>query len=133
MEGEFTRRHCFCWFSVRELLDGAQLHHLHLDLAECKSTGDLSEGQRHTQAALVAALRYLKCRISCQNIVNGIDYRNVNPTLMLQLRASIAAVLRQCTTGEIIVFAGAHLWSLYVGAMYEMEQQVGKTILSIPL
>lgn len=108
---------------TKGLLDCAQLNHLYLDLAD-EDQGRVigaSVGQRHTQAALAAAVQFVKRRVGSEAMINGKDYRDANGTIIRRLRFSLLKAFKTCTLTELFELAEAHLWLLFVGTEYEVK------------
>ena len=95
-----------------ELIDDGGLH-----------TVNMTVGQRYTQACLVLACMFVIRSIGHTAMVMGKDIRDRSPVIMLHLSRCWSRVLC-CTAVEKLRYREAHLWILYMGALYEKRREL---------
>jgi hypothetical protein len=117
----------FAWTVSHSLIDvGLFVNHF-LDLSQLITSKDpvtelRSLGDLYTEASLNLAALCITRYVGHVAVVNGVDIRDVTPTIMLHLQSSMANALEKCTADELFYYENAHLWILFVGALAQQRK-----------
>lgn len=116
---------------TRSHVDFARMVSLYLDVRDGAAPlyGQLSPGQRYTQAALILNTLFIVRCWGTAAIINGTDIKDASPELMAQLGICVERMLQDCTFQERIQYQDAHLWILYGCALWERRQQQVRDLL----
>jgi hypothetical protein len=102
------------------LVDLGRLVNLYQDLISDHGaySAGMSLGRRYTQACLVLAAMFVIRSIGHSAMVMGKDIRDRSRVIMVHLRRCLPQAFCY-TASEGLRYAEAHVWSAYVGALYE--------------
>jgi hypothetical protein len=115
----------YAYSASRSLVDLGRLVNLYLDLVDHRSqyTKNMTIGRRFTQACLVLASMFAIRSICHSAVVMGVDIRDKSPIIMAHLRESFS-LASCCMAAEKSHYREAHIWILYIGALYERRLQL---------
>lgn len=114
--------HFYIYTASRNMVSYGRLLNLYRDLVDEKEVEGVSTlGQRYTQATLTLAYLLLEQVLTAVH-VNAVNVRDATKTLTDQMLTSFVTAHSLCTPQERRKYAEAHLWVLFVGAMYEFRR-----------
>jgi hypothetical protein len=83
----------------------------------------MTDGQRYTQASLALGALFVTRCIGHNAMVMGTDIRDRCPQIMLHMWVCWSQIA-SCSALEKLQYGEAHLWVLYLGALYEKRREM---------
>ena len=117
----------FAWTVSHSLVDVGLFVNHYLDVSQLLASNNqdtelTSLGDFYTEASLNLAALCMTRYVGHVAVVNGVDIRDVTPTIMVHLQSSMANALEMSTADELSYYKNAHLWVLFVGALAQQRR-----------
>ncbi|OAG44286.1 hypothetical protein AYO21_01282 [Fonsecaea monophora] len=110
----------FHWVTTKSEYHISRLLDLYFDLLEIENLNELSEGGRHTEAALALALLYVFQKSFSDTSQSGcIDVHDSATIILPALLTRIQSAFSSCSPTERIMYKDAHFWILFIGSFCE--------------
>ncbi|KAJ9603662.1 hypothetical protein H2200_011848 [Cladophialophora chaetospira] len=119
----------FAFVASRTLIDNGRLLNYYVELQDgtTEAIQALSDGVRYTRAAMTLAMLYSMRSVGHVSNTQGVNIREAPHLAIICMNNAISKALHTSTAKEMQYYQNAHLWVLFLGALYVQDQSLSRS------